>query len=104
AAVNRRRVMRPFLTAGLAIMLGSILLAQDQGDKKPLKEKQLRVEADLQKLDAKMAELIDQLRKKDQEHYAKKLEEGRAKLQTSGVSVNIRAVIEHLDQNQIEKA
>src|SRR5207237_6632741 len=74
AAVNRRRDMRPVLSAVLAIMLGSVIFAQqDQGDRKPIKDSQLRVEADLQKLDAKMAELIDQLRKKDQEHYAKKL-------------------------------
>src|ERR1051325_9615347 len=86
--------MRPLLTAALALSLGSILLAQDPDDKKPIKEKQLRAEA----------ELIDQLRKKDQEHYAKKLEEGRSKLHQDRVSVNIRAVVEHLDANQIEKA
>ena len=64
--------MRPVLSAALALVFGSVLFAQqDPGDKKPIKEKQLRVEADLQKLDAKMAELIDTLRKKDQEHYAK---------------------------------
>ena len=92
--------MRPLLTSALAIMLGSVIFAQqDPGDKKPIKENQLRVEADLQKLDAKMAELIDQLRKKDQEHYAKKLEEGRAKRHQDRVSVNIRAVVEHLDAN-----
>ena len=73
--------MRPFLAAALAISIGSLLLAQDQGgDKKPIKDNQLKVESDIQKLEAKMAELIDQLRKKDQEHYAKKLEEGLKKL------------------------
>ena len=74
--------MRPLLSAALTILLGSVILApanakapagrQDQGDKKPIKENQLRVEADLQKLDAKMAELIDQLRKKDAKYIGQR--------------------------------
>src|SRR6185295_80691 len=101
----------------LAITLGFLVLApfdsasglahgrQDQGgDKKPIKDNQLKVEADIQKLEAKMAQLIDELRKKDQEHYAKKLEEGLKKLRQDRVGVNIRAVIEHLDASRIEKA
>src|SRR5262245_48224340 len=107
--------MRSFLSATLALLLGSLVFApayakapageqQDGGDKKIIKDSQLRVEADIQKLEAKMAELIDQLRKKDQEHYAKKLEEGLKKLRQDRVGVNIRAVIEHLDGSRIEKA
>jgi len=94
-----------FLSAALAAVLAPLAFAQEQGeDKKPIKDSQLRVEADIQKLEAKMAELIDQLRKKDQEHYAKKLEEGLKKLRQDRVGVNIRAVIEHLDASRIEKA
>ena len=72
--------MRSYLSIALAVALGSLVVGpsglahgrQDQGDdRKPIKDSQLRVEADIQKLEAKMAELIDQLRKKDQEHYAK---------------------------------
>ncbi|HVR87025.1 MAG TPA: hypothetical protein VMU54_22060, partial [Planctomycetota bacterium] len=97
--------MRSFLSAALAVAIGSLLFGQDQGDeRKPIKDSQLRVEADIQKLEAKMAELIDQLRKKDQEHYAKKLEDGLKKLRQDRVGVNIRAVIEHLDASRIEKA
>src|SRR5581483_11240484 len=90
-----------FLSAALAAVLAPLAFAQEQGeDRKPIKDSQLRVEADIQKLEAKMAELIDQLRKKDQEHYAKKLEEGLKKLRQDRVGVNIRAVIEHLDASQ----
>jgi hypothetical protein len=49
--------MRPILSAALAIALGSLVLAQD-GDRKPIKDSQLRVEAEIQKLEGKMAELI----------------------------------------------
>src|SRR5205809_6789865 len=96
--------MRSLLSAALALALGSVILAQDQGDRKPIKDNQLKVESDLQKLDAKMQELVDQLRKKDQEHYAKKLEQAREKLKSDRVSVNVRAVVEHIDATQIEKA
>src|SRR6185436_16180303 len=98
--------MRHVLTASLAVMFSGLLFAQqDQGgERKPIKDSQLRVEAEIQKLEAKMAELVDQLRKKDQEHYAKKLEDGLKKLRQDRVGVNIRAVIEHLDANRIEKA
>src|SRR3954463_4881137 len=103
--------MRPLLSAALALVLASLVLAprgaaaaQQDGDRKPIKDSQLRVEAEIQKLEGKMAELIDQPRKKDQEHYAKKLEEGLKKLRQDRVGVKIRAVIEHLDASRIEKA
>ena len=59
--------MRPLLTAALAITLGSLVLApffakatageQDGGDRKPIKDSQLRVEAEIQKLQDKLAAL-----------------------------------------------
>ena len=79
--------------------------AQDPKEKRQdALSEQARIEQELQKLEAKMAELIDVLRKKDQEHYAQKLEEGLKKLRSERVGVNVRAVIEHLSANRIEKA
>ena len=101
--------MRSFVAALVGLLAVLPLGAQDEKDKDKARKQdvvtdQARIEQELQNLEKKMSELIEILRKKDQEHYAKKLEDGLKKLRSDRVLVNIRAVLEHLTGSRPEKA
>src|SRR5438034_1346952 len=96
--------MHRSLTAILLAALALPVFGQPQDKSQDQAQEEARIAEQLRKLETKMTELIDTLRKKGQEHYAAKLEQGLKKLRQDRVSVNIQAVIEHLSGGRIEKA
>ncbi|MHC4777006.1 MAG: hypothetical protein ACYTFG_00365 [Planctomycetota bacterium] len=94
--------------AGLIIVLSfsGAARAQEVKDKQvlTLAERQEKAKKELNKLLQRMREIADRLRKRGEEHQARKLEEAFGKIQETGLLSDMRSVVETLKRARLWEA